>query len=463
MSTPILWILIPLIISGMGLFFGRYPRILKWSGAGIGLILGLSAAVLPINETFRLIFWDIQLSDQLLVFGRRFVLSSADQPIVLLLFGVYFFWSLILNPKNVPGHFTPLSLSGIALIITAYAVDPIFYGALFIAFLALIHVVLLTPPGSEPTPGVLRLLIYQILGMLFILFAAWLASWVGFNRGDEFMLSRSLVILALGFSFLLSIFPFISWIPMVAEKNHPFISGYLFNVYFLGIFIFGSRFLTEGGWFAQGIDLQTPLQLAGVIMLAFGGLLAIFTRNLGRLTAALVISEVGRSLLAISLFRLGFPIYFSMVMIQTIALGGWSSTLALLQRGLPDLDIQSAGGAARQWPLISSGVIVSYFSIAGLPLLAGYPIYLALGRGLNPYPIWINTALVIGALGLLIGGLRAFSVLIEDSGGEIVFDLGDRFDKVVIIAINLILFFLGLIPQVPYQIAQTITDMMIGP
>ncbi len=462
MSTPAIWILFPLLCSGIGVFLTRYPRILKWSGVGIGLIMALSAALLPINQPFRLFFWDIRISDQLLIYGRRFILSRVDQPVVLLLFGVFLFWSLILNPKNVPGYFVPLSLSGISLIITAYAVDPIFYGALFFAFLALIHVIMLTPPGSEPTPGVLRLLIYQILGMLFILFAAWLASWVGFNRGDATMLSRSLAILALGFSFLLSIFPFISWIPMVAETSHPFISGYLFNVYFLGIFLFGSRFLTEGGWFTQGIDLQTPLQLAGVIMLAFGGLLAVFTRNLGRTSAALIISEIGRSLLAISLFRLGFPIYFAMVLIQMIALGGWSISLAKLQEGLPNLQPQSAAGAARQWPLISLGLIVSYFSLAGLPVLAGYPIYLALGTGLIPYPIWINSALVLGSLGLIVGGLRVFSVFIEDAGEEVVFDLGDRFDKGVIIAVSFLLFVLGLFPRLIFQIAQGITNVMLG-
>ena len=462
MSTPILWILIPLVVSGFGIFLTRYPRFLKWGAVGLGLSLALSAILLPINEPFRLLFWDIQLSDQLLVFGRRFILSNVDQPIVALMFGVFTFWSLIQNPKNVPSYFSPLSLGGITLILTAYAVDPIFYGALFFAFLALIHVVLLTPPGNEPTPGVLRLLIYQILGMLFILFAAWLASWVGFNRGDAVMLSRSLTILALGFSFLLSIFPFISWIPMVAEKSHPFLSGYLFNVYFLGVFLFGSRFLTEGGWFAQGVDLQTPLQFAAVIMLVFGGLLAVSSRNLGRMSAALIISEIGRSLLAISLFRLGFPIYFAMVMIQMIALGGWSSALTKLQIGLPDLDIHSATGAARQWPLLSSGLIVSYFSLAGLPLLAGFPIYLALGTGLNPYPIWINTTLVLSSLGLIIGGLRAFSILIEDSGEEVVLDIGDRLDKGMIIALNLILVLLGLFPRLIYQVAQAITDMMMG-
>jgi NADH:ubiquinone oxidoreductase subunit 2 (subunit N) len=249
---------------------------------------------------------------------------------------------------------------------------------------------------------------------------------------------------------------------MVAETNHPFISGYLFNVNFLGIFLFGSRFLTEGGWFAQGIDLQTPLQLAGVTMLILGGFQALFSHNLSRLVATLVISEIGRSLLAISLFRQGFPIYFALVMIQTISLGVWSSALVILSKGLPDLEIQSAAGAGKQWPLLSSGVMVGYFSMAGLPLLAGYPLYIALGTGLNPYPVWINSALVLGSLALILGGLRAFSALFEDSGEESVLDLGDPFDKGVIIALNGILLLCGLFPQFLYQIAQAITNRMMG-
>lgn len=462
MSTPVLWILIPLALSAASLFFTRYPRVLKWAGLGVGLAAALSAIFLPINEPFRLLFWEVRFSDQLYVFGRRFILAGNDQPIVALLFGVYSLWSLVQSPKHSPSYFSPLSLGGVTLILTAYAVDPIFYGALFFAFLALIHVILLTPPGTEPTPGVLRLLIYQVLGMLFILFAAWLASWVGVNRGDAYMLSRSLSILALGFSFLLSIFPFISWIPMVAERNHPFTSGYLFNVYFLGVILFGSRFLLEGGWFSQGINLQTPLQLAGAMMLVFGGVLAVFSRNLGRMSAALIIAEIGRSLLAISLFRLGFPIYFGMVLIQTLALAGWSLALANLKKGLPDLDIQSAAGAARQWPWITGGAVVSYFTLAGLPLLAGFPLYLALGNGLNPYPAWINTALILGTIGLLVGGLRAFSVLIEDSGEEVVLELGDRFDRMIILALNLILVVLGLFPGLLYQLVTTLTDLVLG-
>jgi hypothetical protein len=461
-STPIFWIFLPLLVSGLGLLLLRYRWLLKWGGSALSLVLALSAAFLPINESFRFLFWDIQISDELLVFGRRFILSGPDRPVVIILFALHFFWLLIYNPKDVPTHFVPISLAGIVLILTAYAVDPIFYGALFFAFLALVNVVLLSPPGSEPSPGVLRMLIYQILGMLFILFAAWLASWIEYNRGDQLMLSRSLLILALGFSFLLSIFPFFSWIPMVGEKNHPFLTGYLYNSYFLGVFLFGSRFIIEGGWLTSGMNLQTPLQLAGVLMLGLGGLLAVFSTHLGRLTSALVITGVGRSLIAFSLFVAGFPIYFGMVIVQTVALGVWSLALSVLQAGLPDFELESTAGAARKQPIISSGLLIGYFTLAGLPLLAGFPIYLALGTGLLNYFSWINTGLVLGSLGLLVGGIRIFRTLLRASGNEPALVVGDRFDRSLIIALNIILMLLGFFPQLLFRVTRAITDLMVG-
>ncbi|MEJ2412651.1 MAG: hypothetical protein P8Y34_06605 [Anaerolineales bacterium] len=462
MSTPIFWILLPLLVAGSGLLLLRYRWLLKWGGSALSLVLALNAAFLPINESFRFLFWDLQISDELLVFGRRFILSESDRPIVIILFALHFFWLLIYNPKDVPSHFVPISLAGIVLILTAYAVDPIFYGALFFAFLALINIVLLSPPGSKPSPGVMRMLIYQILGMLFILFAAWLASWIEYNRGDQLMLSRSLLILALGFSFLLSIFPFFSWIPMVGEKNHPFLTGYLFNSYFLGVFLFGSRFIIEGGWLTSGMNLQTPLQLAGVLMLGLGGLLAVFSTHLGRFTSALVITGIGRSLLAFSLFAAGFPIYFGMVIVQAVALGVWSLALSGLQSGLPDFELESAAGAARQHPIISSGLLIGYFTLAGLPLLAGFPVYMALGTGLQDYFSWINTGLVLGSLGLVVGGIRIFRTMLQDPVNNQALTIGDRYDRALIIALNILLALLGFLPQLFFRVTRAITDLMIG-
>jgi hypothetical protein len=461
-STPILWIILPLLAAGFALLLMRYRTLLRWSGVGFSLAVILSAAVLPVNEVFKFLFWEVKLSDQLLILGRRFILSAADRPIVILLFAVWLFWLVIMDLNLVPIQFIPLSLAGICLILTAYSVEPIFYGALFFAFLALIYVVLLSPPGEEPTPGVLRFLIFQILGMLFILFAAWLASWIDLNSGNRVMLTRSLLILALGFSFLFSIFPFISWISMVGERNHPFLAGFIFNTYFLGVFLFGSRFILEGGWIGQGVNIQTPLQLAGVIMLGFGGLMAIFSNHLGRLIGAVMIAEIGRSLLAISLFQAGFPIYFAMVILQTISLGVWSISLTHLQQDIDDLEFKSASGAARLWPVISSGLLLGYFALAGVPLLGGFPIFWALGSGLSFYPLWINSVFVLSTLGLIFGGLRLMGVLTKNAGEESVLIQGDPFYRYLILGLNFLLLLIGFLPQWIFRLARNISDLLLG-
>lgn len=462
MNTTLIWIILPVIAAGSTLFLTRYRTALKWGGAGFGGVLVTSAVLLPVNEEFRMIFWNLKITDELLVFGRRFVLSSADRPVVMILFSLWLLWMLVVDFDTVPVQFVPLSLVGICLILTAYAVEPIFYGALFFAFLALIFVVLLSPPGEEPTPGALRFLIFQILGVLFILFASWLASWIDLNSGDQVMLSRSLLILALGFSFILSIFPFISWISMVAEENHPFLTGFLFNSYFFGAFLFGIRFIVEGGWISQGGDIQAALQVAGVIMLGAGGFMAIFSNHAGRLVAGAVIAEIGRSLLAISLFRTGFPIYFAMVFIQSISITLVSASLSYLSRGVSGFDYQHLAGAARSWPLISSGLLLGYFALAGLPLLAGFPIYWALGSGLSFFPVWINIVYIFSILSLLIGGLRLLGVLTRYAGEESVLTLDNPTARIMILILNGVLLLLGLMPQVTLLITQRISTILLG-
>jgi len=462
MSTALVWILLPLLISGLMLFFTTRPVHLKWIGTGSSFALALSAALLPINESFNLLFWEVSFSDQLLVFGRRFVLGTSDRPIIILLFLLSACWFLLLEPRVIPTQVVPLGLAGIVLTLTAYAVEPLFYGALFFAFLALINVVLLTPPGTKPTAGALRFLIFQILGILLILFAAWLASWIDLNSDDRLLLARSMLILGLGFSLLLAIFPFLSWVSMVAETNHPFLAGFVLNFYFLGVFLFGLRFITEGGWIAQGLGLQGSLQLAGVLMIAVGGILALFSNHLGRVTAALVLAGIGRSLLAISLFLAGFPILFALIIIQGLALGVWSLSLTYLQNVAGGLDYEKAAGSAWQWPVSTSGLLVAYFTLAGLPLLAGFPIYWALGSGLSLYPLWISVSYLASSTAMVVGGLRLLGLVTRNSGEETVLIAAGPFYRYLLLGFNLLLIILGLIPQVLVKLTQSLTDILMG-
>ena len=197
-------------------------------------------------------------------------------------------------------------------------------------------------------------------------------------------------------------------------------------------------------------------------MMGVGGIMALFSRHLGRLMGAVIISEIGKSLLAISLFIMGFPIYFGLVIIQSLALGLWAVSITNLGMVLTDLDYESVAGTARGCPVVSSGLLAGYFSLTGLPFLAGFPLYWALGAGHSVSPLLVNAWLVFGTIGTLVGGIRALGALTMDSGEEIVLILGSRFQRGVIILLNGALLILGLFPRGLLIITRRITEMIIG-
>ena len=65
------------------------------------------------------------------------------------------------------------------------------------------------------TPFKMSLVGALFLAMPFILFAGWLLAGVESSPGDIELVVQSATLLALGFSFLLAVFPLYSWIPLL--------------------------------------------------------------------------------------------------------------------------------------------------------------------------------------------------------------------------------------------------------
>lgn len=447
MSTPLLWIGVPLLVALAMLPILRNKVFIKWLGSGAALTLAVSAWLVPIEADFHVLFWNIRIEDQFLVFGRRFVLDNPDRPLIVFLFLIVFFWFFILDLEAVPVQLIPLGLIGLVLILTSYAVEPIFYGALFIGFLALVFSILLSPPGKSATPGVYRYLITQILGIIFILFAAWLASWVDFDPGENVLILRSVIILSLGFSILLAVFPFTSWIFMISEQNHPYLSGFVLNFYLIGVVLYALRFITDPGWIQPIGDIQGPFQTAGVLMIGLGAISAVFSDHLGRVLGSSVAAAVGRWLLAVSLINQGNDLLFGLMMIQTLGIALTSLSLSLLDRLVPDLEYDSIKGAGRLWPGIAVGIAAGLFSTAGFPLIGGFPYYWKLGAQLIDQSTWIPVVYFLGNLGLVLASIRVLTVLYRPADGELVLITGSRFSQAAIIFLSLLLLLLGLIPN----------------
>jgi NADH-quinone oxidoreductase subunit N len=457
MNTSTIWILFPGLSAGILYLLRGWRRVVN--AAGILAALGLTwlAWRLPIDQPIPLGFWpgspSIELSDTMVVLGRRFILDESARPFLLFIFMSIAFWFIGAYFANIDPLFVPLGLGMSALLTAALAVEPFLFAALLIEMAALICVPILSPPGKPVGRGVLRFLTFQTLGMPFILLTGWLLTGASSFPNDPSLVVRVAFVTILGFSLLIGIFPFHTWIPMSGEESHPYAAAFVFFVLPGIVSIFGLEFLNRYTWLQTEPAVYSFLRLLGVLMIFTGGVWAAFQRHLGRMLAYAAIIEIGLSLLALSLGKPGaetaplLGIFFALLLPRGISLGLWALALAAIQAQTGDLSFQNIQGMAHRFPAASLSIILAHFSLASFPLLASFPAHLALWSALASQSLPIAVFAILGNLGLLVGGIRTLTILVTGTENEGWRVSEARFQLGLFGFGWLALFFLGLFPQ----------------
>ncbi|MFA5874087.1 MAG: proton-conducting transporter membrane subunit [Anaerolineales bacterium] len=447
MSAPFLWIFLPLTLAGL-LMLLRNQKVIALIACIFTLFLTLAAWLLPIDTAITIGNVSFKLSSSFEILGRHLVLGSADRSLLALIYGSAIVWFAVAPAVKTARPLTSLGLAITALLVAALAVEPFLYAALLIEMAVLLSIPLLSAPGQRPGKGLIRFLIFQTLAMPFILFSGWLLAGIEANPGDLGLVQQAAILIGLGFSFLLAVFPFYSWIPMLTEESSPYSVGFILWMFPTVTLFFGLGFLDHYTWLRDAPALGRVLTTVGILMVVSGGLLAAFQRHLGRIMGYAVIIETGFSILTLSLGgTVGLNIFFMLFVPRTLSLVVWALALTILKEHSPTLILSDIKGLVRIWPFATSGLVLANLALAGMPLLAGFPPHQAIWEGLAstslPVVIWV----LIGNLGLFFSAVRvmlAFAATPEGAHWESRETGAQR----ILLAIGfLALLLLGLFPQ----------------
>ncbi|NTV36706.1 MAG: hypothetical protein HGA53_07115, partial [Anaerolineaceae bacterium] len=416
MSSPVIWIFFPLIIT-IPLFIIRGKVNLVYGiAAGVSFLLALLAFLIPAGVVTQLGPIKIELLTELAFFGRKFVLGQSDQYLLILIYATGGFLFLGGRVANAPRTFPVFGLAVFSLLVAAMAVEPFLYAALLVEMAVLISVPLLAPPGTQVGQGVLRFLIFQTLGMPFILFSGWLLGSGGINLADQQQVTQILFLLGLGFAFWLAVFPFYSWIPLLASETHPYLAGFILNILPPVVLLLALDFLGNLTFIRELPVFVNAIRLTGVIMVVTGGVWAAFQVDLNRVMGYAVIFETGFLLLAFGLSgQNGLAIFGASLFPRMFSIALIALSLSMIRNHGITMTLAGVEGIFRKFPFLSAGLLIALLSIVGLPALAEFPVRISLLQELSFAPTGTIFPVIFGMVALLFATSRiAASMLRSD-------------------------------------------------
>jgi len=119
-------------------------------------------------------------------------------------------------------------------------------------------------------------------------------------------------------------------------------------------------------------------------------------------------------------------LFFALLFPRALGFILWALALTDLRERAGTLDFLHLQGAGRKFPVTAAALVLAVFSVAGFPLLAGFPVRILLLDRLADSNLAGALGVVLGGAGLLVAGLRTLAVLVmspvegagEESSGQ---------------------------------------------
>jgi NADH-quinone oxidoreductase subunit M len=266
-------------------------------------------------------------------------------------------------------------------------------------------------------------------------------------------------LLLLGFAVKTPVFPFHTWLPVVAMEGPAVVAALMTGLKLgaYGLIRFVVPLAPEA---AQ--DFHWLLAGLGVIGVLYGAVAAMSQSNLRRMLAFSSISHVGLVVLGIASFnQQGIQGALFQVMNFTIVAGGLFLLVGFLHHRTGTTDIIGLGGIARSMPLLTAFFFLFGLASMGVPGTNGFPAeFLILVSALKSHTGAGLAALfgvVLGAAYFLGIYRKAFLGPVRNSVIEEAADLLPR-EVLVVAVLGFLILFMGLYPSAVLELTRVASE-----
>jgi NADH-quinone oxidoreductase subunit N len=304
---------------------------------------------------------------------------------------------------------------------------------------------------SGKNKGIIRALIFFTLGMPFILLAGWYLAGGETSPVTDEQLIQATLLLGLGFVFWLGVFPFHSWIPLIAEESDIPDGIYILTLLPFTIVIILLKYLNGFVWLRDYSLVYQALMLLGAVMVLSGSIWSVFQTRIKKMIGYLTIFFSGYILIAVGLnSSQGYLIFSEMLLPRFLSLYLMMVSLLIISDQHRLGDISDLRSLFYEYPFSSSGLLISLFTMIGMPLTVGFlpmqSLYQATSR--SHFPILITMIASVALLTIALS--RLFMVIMHPVDDE--YDVLTRKESLVekilisaMIGLNLIS---GLLPKI---------------
>lgn len=454
---PIILLLVPLLAAGATYALrrlGLLAALIAVVSSGTLAILCLS---LPLDRSAFVLGQEVAFGRPVVLLNRNLMLEPAGQAWLAYVFCLATVFFLFASSLSQGRSFFPFGLVILALYSLVALARSFPMAIIIFGISATLAIFIIQGGQPRSVRGAQRYLVITLLAIPVLLAATWMLDQASVDPANAALARQALLPAALGFGLLLAIVPFSTWMPALAADAPPIITAFIFTIAQGMVIFLVVTFRPD-----DPLALATPAiaemaQLAGLLMVVSGGLIAAVQRDFGRLLGYAALSDLGYFLLAwASGGTQSVDLALLHMVNRAVPIALMASALAILRHRATTDSFAGLEGVARRLPIPTAGLLLGALALAGFPFTAGFPTHWAVSRAiLNGQWAWgelllpastVVVLLLLSSAGVMIGLLRGLGAMLGDRSRP---DIASQpiAASVIVLVLAALVIAIGLYPQ----------------